>query len=291
MKFDQLYKTLISELNNTKLNFSLINEEDETLIAQKFVDEYNTLYNEKNMNAIINADGTININGNIETDIMNSSNILKQYVKYVGPNQCVLSIKFNKITGNFSCSHLNLINLTGCPSYVGGDFDCSYNKLTDLINCPQTIGGKVNCSYNKLENLNGCLNIINGDFDCSFQDNYHFNFDGGPSIVNGNFICHYYYQMDSSKGCPQNIKGECILDIYGGIFELNTYPKSCKKLYITIGKNDDIRTNMFNDIKKLKRVVKYPVEINDKIKIDVSMQADEYSNPYDPDDYAAGDTE
>ena len=72
--------------------------------------------------------------------------------------------------------------------------------------------------------------------------------------------------MDSSKGCPQNIKGECILDIYGGIFELNTYPKSCKKLYLTIGKNDDIRTNMFNDIKKLKRVVKYPVEINDKIK-------------------------
>ena len=65
----------------------------------------------------------------------------------------------------------------------------------------------------------------------------------------------------------------------------------CKKLYLTIGKNDDIRTNMFNDIKKLKRVVKYPVEINDKIKTDVSMQADEYSNPYNPDDYAAGDTE
>lgn len=267
MKFENIYLHIISEMNYKIIKEDI--EQNYKLAAEDFVNEYNEIYNEKGMNAIVNSDGTIDVDGSIEPSVI-GVNYLSKLIKHVGNNECVLAVKFNKVTGNFNCSNLRLINLAGCPSYVGGNFDCSYNKLTNLENCPQT---------------------INGNFNCSVQDNYNFSFVGGPVSVNGNFICHHYYQMNSTEGCPQNVKGECILDIQSGINTINDYPKYCKKLYITIGKNDDVRKSMFSDIKKLKRIVKYPIEINDMKKTDVPMQPDEYSNPYDSDNYAAGDSE
>ena len=58
-------------------------------------------------------------------------------------------IKFNEVTGHFTCSYNQLTSLEGCPRTVGLSLYCSYNQLTSLEGCPRTVGDSFVCYYNK----------------------------------------------------------------------------------------------------------------------------------------------
>ena len=71
----------------------------------------------------INDDRTIDVDGSVR--FPESSSYLIE-----------LPMQFNKVSGDFNCSGLNLITLKGVPVEVGGTFDCSYNRLTSLEFAP-----------------------------------------------------------------------------------------------------------------------------------------------------------
>jgi hypothetical protein len=86
-------------------------------------------------NYTINPDGSIDVNGNV---ILFNRRLTK------------LPLKFNKVTGDFSCTSNLLTNLEGCPNYVGGNFGCVANNITSLEGCPNYVGGNFNCHLNQL---------------------------------------------------------------------------------------------------------------------------------------------
>ena len=96
-------------------------------------------------NYTINADGSIDVNVNVNLFDMNLTE---------------LPIKFNRVRGNFYCYGNNLTSLEGCPSYVGGSFYCFENKLTSLEGCPKEVGVSFVCGNNPLESFEG----YKGDF-------------------------------------------------------------------------------------------------------------------------------
>ncbi len=97
-------------------------------------------------NYIINPDGSIDVNGNVEL-----------YKKGLTE----IPLKFNRVSGYFSCSDNKLTSLIGSPEHVGGSFYCSDNQLTTLIGSPSYVGGSFSCGNNQLTSLEG----YNGDYD------------------------------------------------------------------------------------------------------------------------------
>ena len=67
----------------------------------------------------LNSDGSYNVNGDVD---------LEQFKHLVGSDG-KLTVKFNKVTGDFYCMDLNLTSLEGCPEKVGGSFYCNNNEL------------------------------------------------------------------------------------------------------------------------------------------------------------------
>ncbi len=102
----------------------------------------------------INPDGSIDVDGNVSIENGRLEKLL---------------LKFNKVTGYFSCSWENLTTLEGCPKEIGGDFYCSYNKLKTLEHSPLIIGGHFYCLDNPLESLEG-LNININRLYCNNKD-------------------------------------------------------------------------------------------------------------------------
>ncbi len=95
-------------------------------------------YNIKNY--IINSDGSIDVDGNVN---LFNTNLIK------------IPLKFNRITGYFDCMDNKLTSLEGCPNEVNGGFSCSYNQLTSLEGLSKIIEGSLFCTNNKLTNLKG----------------------------------------------------------------------------------------------------------------------------------------
>ncbi len=91
-------------------------------------------------NYIINKDGSIDVNGDVSLSWCDLYE---------------LPLKFNKVTGYFSCVGNYLTSLKGSPKYVGEDFYCSDNNLTSLKESPEYVGGHFFCLDNKIENLEG----------------------------------------------------------------------------------------------------------------------------------------
>ena len=91
----------------------------------------------------INDDGTINVDGDVS---LYHKGILK------------IPLKFDKVTGYFSCAYNNLTSLDGCPKYVGGDFFCHGNKLT-TIEGPDFVGGDFFIDTSMVKNLNKYFEI------------------------------------------------------------------------------------------------------------------------------------
>jgi len=106
------------------------------------VDPKEWLDNRNVKNYVINADGTIDVSGNVE---ISSSGIRGK-----------LRVKFGKVTGNFDISYNHISNLEGCPNYVGGDFIAHSNDLKKLVGGPEEVGGSYNVCCNKLITLEGC---------------------------------------------------------------------------------------------------------------------------------------
>ena len=102
----------------------------------------------------LNSDGTYNVNDDVD---------LKKFEQFVDSNR-KLTIKFNKVTGDFVCNTLDLTSLEGCPEKVGGDFKCNTNKLTSLKGAPKEVGGNFDCSDNKLTSLEGCPEKVGSMF-------------------------------------------------------------------------------------------------------------------------------
>lgn len=74
---------------------------------------------------------------------------------------------FGNWLGDFDCSAMKLVSLTGCPNKVTGDFKCSGNQLKSLGGGPKLVSGHYDCSDNFLESLEGAPKKVGGGFDCS----------------------------------------------------------------------------------------------------------------------------
>ena len=103
-------------------------------------------------NYIINDDLSIDVDGDVELDSKN--------LKY-------LPLKFNYVSGYFTCARNKLKTLKGSPQTVNGGFFCHHNELKSLEGCPQTVSGSFYCNNNKLKSLEGCPQTVDGNFICN----------------------------------------------------------------------------------------------------------------------------
>ena len=156
----------------------------------------------------------------------------------------MIPFKFNIVTGNFNCSHNNLVSLKNSPREVGGYFICSNNKLVTLEGSP---------------------NIVNGTFDAS--NNMLINLNGSPKKIGDTFYCSHN-NLKSFEGCPEIINGSFY--IYGNKFEkLKGFPKKCGFIY---HKREDVN-NL--DVCNLNYNMKLNFNINDK-DIYLDFTSEEY---------------
>jgi hypothetical protein len=126
------------------MDITMVSEEE-----RKSIDQVCTKYEIRNYS--INADGSIDVDGNVD---FNWSRLDR------------IPLKFNRVSGFFDCAYNSLSSLDGCPVSVGGFFDCKYNKLSSLDGCPVSVGGFFDCRFNSLTSLKGCPTNVSG-FDCS----------------------------------------------------------------------------------------------------------------------------
>jgi hypothetical protein len=137
-------------------------------------------------NYIINANGTIDVDGNVSL----SDRHLKK-----------LPLKFREVTGYFSCEHNKLTTLEGAPESVDGYFNCSDNQLTTLEYAPKFIGSHFDCSHNRLTTLEGAPQSVDGYFECKY--NQLTTLEGAQkSIIDRYFDCSYN-KLTTLKGLPK----------------------------------------------------------------------------------------
>ena len=122
-----------------------------TRTGKVHLDEELKKYDLDPKDATLNADGTIDYDGNV---------ILVYY------NFTKLPFKFRNVNGDFSCCNNQLTTLDGCPRIVKGDFDCSYNKLVNLKGGPKQVGGHYLCYDNELTSLEGLPKKLNNVLYC-----------------------------------------------------------------------------------------------------------------------------
>jgi len=120
------------------------------------------------------------INDDLSIDVEGHVNLAYKNLEY-------LPLRFNYVSGDFSCYDNKLKTLEGCPQTVSGSFDCSNNKLESLEGCPQTVDGNFDCYRNKLITLEGSPSVVNGNLIC--YDNKLETLEGSPKTINGNFLC------------------------------------------------------------------------------------------------------
>lgn len=104
-----------------KLDNDFFNEENE---IEKIIRDYWIMMGSYS----VNKDRSVDVQGSVK--FVENMNFFKQ-----------LPLTFNKVSGDFDCSKLNLTTLKGSPVEVGGDFDCSYNQLTSLDYAPKKVDG------------------------------------------------------------------------------------------------------------------------------------------------------
>jgi len=120
------------------------------------------------------------INDDLSIDVEGHVNLAYKNLEY-------LPLRFNYVSGDFSCYDNKLKTLEGCPQTVSGSFDCNRNKLKTLEGCPQTVSGSFDCYRNKLITLEGSPSVVNGNLIC--YDNKLETLEGSPKTINGNFLC------------------------------------------------------------------------------------------------------
>src|SRR5271157_4889272 len=144
---------LVKESLNEVMHFERSNDPLVTLQVGKRAQIIKWLDTYEVTNYVINDDLTIDVKGDV-------------YLSYKNLTKFPDFIKFNHVSGYFSCDNNQLTNLVGCPSSVGDSFYCSYNQLTSLVGCPSSTGGSFACDNNQLTSLVGCPSSVDGDFCC-----------------------------------------------------------------------------------------------------------------------------
>lgn len=125
--------TDIKDLKMQQTRFFIEKEKVEKLCKQYNLENYT-----------INNDLTVDVDGDVK--IRKST-----HIKF--------PLKFNKVTGEFTCSYNeNLISLEGAPKFVGACFSCySCKKLSSLQHCPMYI--KTDFNITKCDNITSLHNI------------------------------------------------------------------------------------------------------------------------------------
>jgi len=111
-----------------------------------------------------------------------------------------LPVKFNRVTGSFSCRYNQLTSLLGAPHTVGGSFDCNHNCLTSLQYAPVSVGHGFYCDHNDLRSLRHCPQTLKV-FSC--VNNFLTSLTGGPKEVI-NYSCKHN-RLTTLRGAPKNI--------------------------------------------------------------------------------------
>ena len=75
----------------------------------------------------------------------------------------IILCNFNRVKGDFICSHNNLIWTNGAPKITEGDLDCSYNKtLVQLDFSESEVWGDFKCNSNNIKSLVGLPKKVKG---------------------------------------------------------------------------------------------------------------------------------
>jgi hypothetical protein len=160
---------------------------------------------------IIQSDGTVDVNGNVNMLDVFFTKIPVKFGKITGDFYCfnnkltTLEGSPQSVGGNFICYKNQLTNLEGAPQSVEGNFDCSDNQLTSLKGAPQSVGGNFILYNNQLTSLEGAPKSVGGNFDCS--SNKLTTLEGSPQSVGGGFYCSNN-QLTSLEGSPQSVGGD-----------------------------------------------------------------------------------
>ncbi len=109
-------------------------------------------YNIKNY--IINSDGSIDVDGNVN---LFNTNLIK------------IPLKFNRITGYFDCMDNKLTSLEGLSKIIKGTLFCTNNKLTNLKGI-ETVDRFIFCDGNPLKSLVG-YNLSYDKLVCDNKEN------------------------------------------------------------------------------------------------------------------------
>jgi len=120
----------------------------------------------------IHEDGSVSVDG----DVIFHSNFGEVKMDRVPFN-------FREVTGQYSCSGLELTSLEGSPRIVTGTFDCTENNLTSLKGAPEIAKGNFRCRANRLTSL-----------------------VGAPREVGKGFYCHHNEKITSLEGAPEVVK-------------------------------------------------------------------------------------
>jgi hypothetical protein len=135
------------------------------ITSDQFDHIHNTCKKYDITNYTINPDGSIDVKGNVEFEMGTLSELGR------------LPLRFNKVSGLFTCSHNGLTTLDGAPSYVGKSFSCYRNNISNLKGGPKYVGARFDCSDNDLTTLAYFPEVVKGWVIC-------FNTPGGSTKPN-----------------------------------------------------------------------------------------------------------
>ena len=175
----------------------------------------------------IDADGSINVDGDVTLEKISTKS---------------LPVKFKKVEGHFSINMGNLTTLEGCPEtvleyflisgnsslktlkgcpkYIKLGFVVDNNSLENLDYFPEQIGGIVSVSNNKISSLRGCIKHVHGEFYCNMNNLY--DLKGGPEIADSLFNCGDNHLVNFEGG-PKEVKGNIVAN-RNNIFDLKGVP-------------------------------------------------------------------
>lgn len=174
-----------------------------------------------NKNDIINWLDSMNIqnytiNDNLTVNVHGSVDISYKKLSY-------FPVQFNRIGGDFDCSHNELTSLKRFPKVVQGKLSCSYNEISYFFAHSMIVVRDFYCSNNGLLSLRNLPNIMNS-LDCS--NNKLTSLIFCPKKINGDFFC-YYNNLESFDHLP---------DFIGGVFEHDAIPA------LNIKQQDNLQT-------------------------------------------------
>jgi hypothetical protein len=87
---------------------------------------------------------------------------------YISSNSVsnMIYVKFNTVSGDFSCSDSPITTLQNVPRIVGGNFVVSGCSIKSLEHSPEVVHGDYYCNNTLVTSLTGISKTINGVFSC-----------------------------------------------------------------------------------------------------------------------------